>query len=179
MQMLNKEMEERKAFYETLFRASSEKSGDSRKAAAELENEIQNLQAGEERRGSSASQSNVSCFDPARWEQVFGETKAASFIHLMQQEYVRQYRTSGFPEQGAGGDEREDWEGDWDDERAPNEWYQSAALDPAVDSGRCQVANGGSGGGGNPSTPRKRTHARDSPRSPLGKHGKMEEDGLL
>ena len=58
VRMLNEEMEERKALYETRFRALSEKSGDSRKVAAELEVEIHALQAGEERRGSSASQSN-------------------------------------------------------------------------------------------------------------------------
>ena len=32
-------------------------------------------------------------------------------------------------------------------------------------------ANGGSGGGGNPSTPKNGTHARDSSRSPRGNHG--------
>ena len=82
MQMLNKEMEERKALYETRFRALSEKSGDSRKAAAELENEIQTLQAGEERRGSSASQSNGCCFAPAKQVFAFGETRAASFYPI-------------------------------------------------------------------------------------------------
>ena len=58
MQILNREMVERKALFEMRFRALSEKSDDSRQAAAEWENEIQNLQTGEERRGSSASQSN-------------------------------------------------------------------------------------------------------------------------
>ena len=71
MQTLNKEWEEKKAHYETRFRALSERSGDSRKAAAELENEIQNLQASEERRGSSASQSNGWCFDPAILELAY------------------------------------------------------------------------------------------------------------
>ena len=64
---------------------------------------------------------------------AFGEIRAASFIQFMQQEYVRQYRTSGFPEQGAGREESEDWEGDWDEEQAPNEWYESAVLDLVVD----------------------------------------------
>ena len=32
----------------------------------------------------------------------------------------RQYRTSGFSEQEAGGEEKEDWEGDWDDEKVPS-----------------------------------------------------------
>ena len=54
-QFLNQEMEEREALFETRFRALSEKSGDCRKAAAELDNEIQALQAGEERKGSRRS----------------------------------------------------------------------------------------------------------------------------
>ena len=53
------------------------------------------------------------------------------------------------------------------------------AVDPGVDSDRCQDANGGSSGGGNPSTPRNGTHARDSSRSSRVKHGRMEEDGIL
>ena len=86
------------------------------------------------------------CFDPAIWEKVFafGERRAASFIQFMQQEFVRQYRPSGSREQGAVGEEREEWEGDWEDERAPNECYESAAVDYVVDSDRCQDANGGS-----------------------------------
>ena len=81
MQMLNNEMEEMKS----RFRALSEKSGDCRKAAAELENEIQTLQAGEERRGSSASQSNGCCFAPTMLGQVFalGEARATSFMQFI------------------------------------------------------------------------------------------------
>ena len=57
------------------FQALSEKSGESRRAASEVEEEIRILQAREERRGSCASQSNGRCFDPAiveyfsRWAQ--------------------------------------------------------------------------------------------------------------
>ena len=96
VQMLNKEMEESKALYETRFRALSEKSGDCRKAAAELDNEIQALQAGEETKDSSASQSNGCCFDPTIWEQVFafGETRTASFIQFMQQEFCQALQNS-------------------------------------------------------------------------------------
>ena len=47
MQMLCKEIEERKALFEARFQALPEKSADCRRAAAELEDEIQ---AGEERR---------------------------------------------------------------------------------------------------------------------------------
>ena len=41
------------------------------------------------------------------------------------------------------------------------------------------MQNGGSCGGGNPTTPRNGTHARNGSRFPRGKHGKMEDDGLL
>ena len=44
---------------------------------------------------------------------------------------------------------------------------------------QCLDANGGSFGGGNPSTPRNGLHARDNSRSPRGKTDKMEDDGLL
>ena len=47
------------------------------------------------------------------------------------------------PEREAGAEEKEAWEGDWDDEKTPNEWYKSDTVDPAVDPGRCQDANGG------------------------------------
>ena len=68
MQKLSAEMEERKALYETRFRALSEKSGSCRREADILE-EIQALQAGDERRNSCASQSNGCCFDPTVVEQ--------------------------------------------------------------------------------------------------------------
>ena len=85
IQFLKQVMEERKALFETRFRALSEKSGDCRKAA-ELDNELQALQAGEERRGSCASQSYGFCFDPAMWEQVFacGATQAERFVQFTQ-----------------------------------------------------------------------------------------------
>ena len=72
----------------------------------------------------------------------------------------RQHRSSGVAKQGAGGEEKEDWERDWGDEEAPNEWYESAAAHPAVDSDRCQDANGGSGGG-NISSPTNGAQDRD------------------
>ena len=52
-----------------------------------MEVEIQALQAGEERRGSSAWQSNGCCFDPAVLEQVFA-FGAETFIHFLQQQAV-------------------------------------------------------------------------------------------
>ena len=93
----------------------------------------QALQAGEERRGSSASQSNGCYFDPVIWEaglRISRDTGSKFYpIHAAR---VCQYRTSGFPEQGAR-EEKEDWEGDWDDERMANWWYEGAAFGSAVD----------------------------------------------
>ena len=68
---------------------------------------------------------------------------------------------------------------DWDDEKAVIGWYEGATVDPAVDPARCQDANGGSFGGGNPSTPRNGMRAHDSFRSSRRKQYKMESDGLL
>ena len=79
MQTLSKEWEEQRAQYETRFRVLSEKSGDS---AAELENEIQNLQANEERRGTSASQSNGCCFDPVILEHLLAMEAAQAMQQL-------------------------------------------------------------------------------------------------
>ena len=135
-----------------------------------MENEIQTLQAGEERRGGSASRPNGCCFNPTILEQ-------GQRVSIAQQEFVRQYRTPDAPVQWAGGEDKGDRERDWDDEKEQSGWYESAAVDSGVDSDRCQDANGGSGGGGNPSTPRNGTHARDSSRSPRGKDGKMDGGG--
>ena len=83
MQMLSEEMEERKAIFETRIRALSEKSRGSRKAADDLEVEIQALQAGEEGRGSRASQSTARCFDPAMLEHflTIGALQQLALIH--------------------------------------------------------------------------------------------------
>ena len=43
--------------------------------------------------------------------------------------------------------EKEEWEGDWDKEKAKNDWYASATVDPAVDLVWCQNANERSLGG--------------------------------
>ena len=75
--------------------------------------------------------------------------------------------------------EKEEWEGDWDKEKAPNDWHEGATVDPAVDPDRCQDANGGSCGGGTPARQEMERMFVDSSRSPRGKHGKMEDDGLL
>ena len=156
--MLRKEMEERKAFFE-----------------GATAGRLHTLQAGEERRGSCASQSNGCCFDPAmllwQMEQVFacGAARAERFIRVVREVFWRRFKAPAAPDQMAGGEEQEDWEGDWDDEKAANRWYEGATVDPAVDPARCQDANGGSFGGGNPSTPRSGMRVNDSSRSPRGK----------
>ena len=76
---------------------------------------------------------------------------------------------------GRRGEEREEWEGDFDDEEAASGWCEGATVGPAVDPARCQDANGGSFGGGNPSTPRNGLHARESSRSPRGQRNKMDK----
>ena len=158
--MLKKEMEERKALYETPFRALSEKSGDCRKAAAELENESRSCR--QVKREEVAVRRNPM---DAALIQPHGSKSSHLERHGQQVLSNSCGKSTDFRLYGAGGEEREDWEGDGDDEKAPNEWYESAAVDPVV---------GGSGGGGNPSTPRNGTHARDSSRSTRAKQGKME-----
>ena len=140
MQMLNKEMEHRKALYETRFRALSEQSGDSRKAAAELENDIQALQAGEGRRGSRASQSNGCCFDPARWEQVF-----ACGANWKEIGMKRRRQTSGMKAL-----------------RCILLWILIGVRMQMVEVAETEIQA-----------------RRDMERSPRGKHGEMEEDGLV
>ena len=54
----------------------------------------------------------------------------------MQQEFHRRFRTPDAPEHRAGGDEKEAWEEDWDDEKMPNEWYEGDTEDPAVSPDR-------------------------------------------
>ena len=106
---------------------------------------------GEEREQSmlktkQASQSN-GCIDPY-WSR-------SSLLEKHRQNNL------GCPEQGAGAEGEEACEGDWDDEKTPNERYESDAVDPAVDLDRCQGTNGGSGGGGNLGTPRNGAQEQD------------------
>ena len=150
MQKMSKEWEEQRAQYEMRFHVLSEKSVDSRTAAAELENEVQNLQASEERRSSSASQSNGCCFDPEIGATPRdGSSRGNAAAHLSsgrrQQSYGGQQRPEPTaPERGAGAEEREAWEEEWDeDERMANGWYEKAAhgsvVDPAEGSDEIQA----------------------------------------
>ena len=122
-----------------------------RKRPAELENEIQNLQASEERRGSSASQSNGCCFAPAILEQflTMGAAQAMqqlAYIHgEVSKVYDGQHRPEPTaPEREAGAEEKEAWEEEWGDERMANGWYESAACGSAVDPAEGSDDVGGS-----------------------------------
>ena len=134
-----------------------------------------------EKRQLCVPQANGCCFDPAVVVQVFacGASHAEHLIQALQEEVNRRFKAPAAPEQMAGAGEREDCEGDWDDEKAASGWYEGATVGPAVDPAPCQEGNGGSFGGGNPSTPRNGLRARDSSRSPRGTRDKMECDGHL
>ena len=130
---VSEEVEERRV----RFAALSEKSGNCR-MADDLEDEIQILQAGEERRGSCASQSNGCFFYPAVVEQVFasGAAHAENDVRAMQEEFFRRFKAPAALEQLAGGEEKEEWEGDWDDEQAASGRYEGATVGSAVDPAR-------------------------------------------
>ena len=49
---------------------------------------------------------------------------------------------------------KEEWEGDWDKEKAASDRYESATVDPAGDLVGCQNAKSGGIGGRTPGTPR-------------------------
>ena len=99
-----------------------------------MEEEIQILRTGEERRDSCASQSNGCCFDPAVREQVFacGATQTEHFIQPMQPEFYRRFKAPDALEQRAEGEREEDW----DDEKAAG-WYESATVGSAVQPAGC------------------------------------------
>ena len=79
-----------------------------RKAAGELQEDIQILQAGDVRRGSCASQSNGCRFDPGMVEQIFARGAAQTeHIQAMQEEFNKRFQAPATPEQMAGGGERE------------------------------------------------------------------------
>ena len=151
MQTLNKEWEEQNALHGTRCRALSERSGVSRKAAAELENEIQNLQVSEERRGSSASQSNGCCSPCIAAARLYSRRSQLSFW----------WSTSTRANCSAGAKRREGreaWEGEWDeDERMANGRYENTAHGSAVDPAEGSDDVGGSLKGGIFSTPRNGT----------------------
>ena len=81
-----------------------------------LEDEVNILQAGEERGGSCASQSNGCCFDPAMVDQILacGAVHAEHYIQAMQEEFIRRFKAPAAPEQMAGGAERREWE-EWEE----------------------------------------------------------------
>ena len=101
------------------FKSWDEKIQKTSLAEAELDEEIRNLEAEEERRGSGASQSNGCCFDPTVVEQLItmGATQAWQQIQILQGEFSKRFEVQHrpapatpvhIPEGGEGGDEEEE-----------------------------------------------------------------------
>ena len=88
MEKVRDEIAEREAHFQEL----AQKSRNFQMAADDLEEEIRVLQAGEERRGSCASQSNGCCFD-SLLEHLFtlGAAHARQQIHALQEEFSRRF----------------------------------------------------------------------------------------
>ena len=57
-------------------------------------------------------------------ERVFacGAAQTEHFIQAMQEEFYRRFKAPAAPDHMAGGEPKEDWEGDWDDEEAASGW---------------------------------------------------------
>ena len=139
MQMLSDELEKRQALFQARFQTLSEKSGNCRREANNLEEEIQALQAGEALRHSPM---DVALIQPwwsifSRWEQHRLCSSSLSFREESAEYMLTLARAN-----------EEDWEGDWDSEKAASGWHEGITVDPAVDLAWCQNANGGSFGGG-------------------------------
>ena len=100
-------------------------------------------------------------------------------MKAMQDEFSRRFKAPAAQEHIAGGEEREEWEGGWEDEKAASERNEGATVSPAVDLAGHQDASGGGGGGGKLNTPRNGLHARESSRSSRGQRNKMDEDENL
>ena len=111
MGKVREEINEREARYLEL----AEKSNNKGMAAEHLEEEFRCLQAGEERRGSCASQCNGCCLD-AVVEQLFtlGATHARQQIQALQEELIRRFEIPATPAHMAGGEERG---GEWEEEQ--------------------------------------------------------------
>ena len=121
---------------------------------------------------------------PATVEQflMMRAAQAALQLAFIQGEICREYGGQyqpdpTAPEAGGRGKEREEWEGDWDKEKAASGWYESATVDRAVDLVWCQ--KGGSVGGRNPRTPRNGKRTLDGAISPKEGEDDMESDEQL
>ena len=130
MQTLNEENEERQARFQARFQNLSEKPGNCRRETSIVEEEeVQALQAAEERSGSCASQSNGCCSDPAMVEQTDPYDGSIE----------KSFSASRF---GACGRRRreQEWEGDRDKGKAASDRYDGDTVDLAVDLAWCQKA---------------------------------------
>ena len=77
-------------------------------AADVVEEEIQDLLPGGERRGSCASQSDGCCFDPAMVEQIFtfGAAHAEQNIQALREEWIRRFKVPATLVHTTGREER-------------------------------------------------------------------------
>ena len=102
LEKVRDETAEREAHFQEL----AQKSRNFQMAADDLEEEIRVLQAGEERRGICASQSNGCCFD-SLLEHLFtlGAAHARQQIHALQEEFRRRFDVLGTPVHMAGREE--------------------------------------------------------------------------
>ena len=163
---------------EARFLALSDKSGNCRMAADDLEEEVKDLQAGEGRRGSCASQSNGCCFDPAMVEQIstFGAAHARPHIQALFEVPATPVHM-GREEKGA----------EWEEEQAQRMASQQmgpqvsggrnegVTAGPALDPVRQKDANGESGGGGDLNMSGNGSPNRGGSRLPRGRRNHMQE----
>ena len=101
------------------------------------------------------------CFDPAIMNcrsSLVEQYTLSITSKAMQEKFIRRFKAPAAPEHMAGGEEREEWEGDWDDEKAASgsSRRRHGGVQLWILFG-IQDAKGESGGGGNLITPRNGT----------------------
>ena len=154
MRKVNKEVEERRV----RFAALSEKSGNCRMAADDLEDVIQILQAWEERQLCVAVQTDVALIQPWWSRSSLVEQNMLSITSKpCRKSSSEGSRLQPLWSKRQEGEEREEWEGDWGDEKAASGRYEGATVGPAVVPARHQDACGGSGGRRKSQHAKKRT----------------------
>ena len=163
MQKISEEMKERQASFQAL----SEKAGNCRMAADDLEAEVKDLQAGEERRGSCASQSNGCCFDQPWWSRssLLGQRDRNSpskpCKKNVSKDFTRQVEER--EEENGKRSKRKEW--------PANKWVHKSRM---VLGTRLQMVRGG-----DLNTPRNGPKIRESSRSPRRQQQQMQDDESL
>ena len=135
MRTVNKEVEERRV----RFAASSEKSGNCGMAADDLEDELQILQGRgrNEEVAARRSPTDVASIQPG-WSR---SSLVEQYMLRITSKPCRKSSSEGSKapaarEKMAGGEEQEECEGDWDDEKAASGRYEGTTVGPAVDLAR-------------------------------------------